>query len=93
MNTHEASSDRQSNPDRNTLMFDVVIVGAGLVGSAMACALATDDAGQSLRIAVVEAGGEPNQFSGQTFDPRVVAVDTCFARFVGKCRRLAANSR
>lgn len=54
--------------------FDVIIVGAGLVGSAMACALAADKAGESLRIAVVEAGGEPAVFEGENFDPRVVAL-------------------
>lgn len=61
-------------PASDTLDFDVVIVGAGLVGSAMACALAADEAGHSLRIAVVEAGGEPALFEGENFDPRVVAL-------------------
>lgn len=54
--------------------YDVVIVGAGLVGSAMACALAADKKGESLRIAVVEAGGEPRTYQGVEFDPRVVAL-------------------
>lgn len=54
--------------------YDVVIVGAGLVGSAMACALAADDHGESLRIAVVEAGEEPGYYQGTEFDPRVVAL-------------------
>lgn len=54
--------------------FDVIIVGAGLVGSAMACALAADNSGELLRIAVVEAGGEPAVFEGENFDPRVVAL-------------------
>lgn len=54
--------------------YDVVIIGAGQVGSAMACALAADARGEHLRIAVVEAGGEPRLFSGAEFDPRVVAL-------------------
>ncbi|GAB3112875.1 UbiH/UbiF/VisC/COQ6 family ubiquinone biosynthesis hydroxylase [Aestuariicella hydrocarbonica] len=54
--------------------FDVVIVGAGLVGSAMACALAADARGAALSIAVVEAGQEPRQYRGAEFDPRVVAL-------------------
>ena len=52
--------------------FDVVIVGAALVGSALACALAQGD--DSLRIAVLEAGAEPRRFCGREFDPRVVAL-------------------
>jgi len=56
------------------LTFDVIIVGAGLVGSAMACTLAADKAGENLRIAVVEAGAEVGIFSGENFDPRVVAL-------------------
>lgn len=58
----------------DVLTFDVIIVGAGLVGSAMACALAADKAGENLRIAVVEAGAEAGVFSGEDFDPRVVAL-------------------
>ncbi len=56
------------------LEFDVIIVGAGLVGSAMACALAADAQGDSLRIAVVEAGSDPTRFEHSDFDPRVVAL-------------------
>ena len=68
------TTNSQATNNSDALHFDVVIVGAGLVGSAMACALAADPAGQSLRIAVVEAGAEPRQFSGEEFDPRVVAL-------------------
>ncbi len=56
------------------LEFDVIIVGAGLVGSAMACALAADADGESLSIAVIEAGADPLRFDGVDFDPRVVAL-------------------
>lgn len=54
--------------------FDVVIVGAGLVGASLACAIAQIEAAQHLRIAVIEAGGEMQYFSGENFDPRVVAL-------------------
>lgn len=55
-------------------VFDVVIVGAGLVGASLACAIAQTNRAQSLRIAVVEADGEEQRFSGDQFDPRVVAL-------------------
>ncbi len=51
---------------------DLIIVGAGLVGSALACALAGED--RDLRIALLEAGPEPIRFTGEDFDPRVSAL-------------------
>lgn len=54
--------------------FDLVIVGAGLVGAALACAIAQTDAAQNLRIAVIEASSDVQHFSGEHFDPRVVAL-------------------
>jgi len=56
-------------------VFDVIIVGAGIAGSALACALADSD----LRIAIVEAQplqqGWPEQGGSVTgFDPRVSAL-------------------
>lgn len=54
--------------------FDLVIVGAGLVGAALACAIAQMDAGQTLRIAVLESAQQLDEFSGENFDPRVVAL-------------------
>ena len=35
--------------------FDITIVGAGIVGSALACALAKNSSCRELRIAVIEA--------------------------------------
>jgi 2-polyprenylphenol 6-hydroxylase len=52
--------------------FDILIVGAGLVGGTLACALA--DVDESLRIGVIEAGPEPRPFDADQFDPRVVAL-------------------
>lgn len=54
--------------------FDLTIVGAGLVGASLACAVAQLPGAQSLRIAVVEASGPPEHFAGKNFDPRVVAL-------------------
>jgi 2-octaprenylphenol hydroxylase len=54
--------------------FDLTIVGAGLVGASLACAIAQQESAQSLRIALVEAITETHGFSGEQFDPRVVAL-------------------
>ncbi len=54
--------------------YDVIIVGAGLVGASLACAIAQTEAAQDLRIAVVEASNDLHNFSGDNFDPRVVAL-------------------
>lgn len=54
--------------------FDILIVGAGLVGAALACQLGSDSAGRHLRIGLIEAGAEPERFAGDAFDPRVVAL-------------------
>lgn len=54
--------------------YDVVIVGAGLVGASLACAIAQSETAQDLRIAVIEASAGVQHFSGQHFDPRVVAL-------------------
>lgn len=60
------------NDSTSALQFDVVIVGAGLVGATMACAIAVNQSCQSLRIAVIETL-EPIAPS-EAFDPRVVAL-------------------
>jgi 2-polyprenylphenol 6-hydroxylase len=54
--------------------YDIVIVGAGLVGTALACAIAQQNSAALLRIALIEAGGIIQHFSGENFDPRVVAL-------------------
>jgi len=57
-----------------SLHYDLVIIGAGMVGSAMACALASDSRSKNIRIAVIEAGGPPRLPPEGQFDPRVVAL-------------------
>lgn len=53
---------------------DVIIVGAGLVGASLACAIARTKSNRRLRIAVIEAGQEPPAYKGAHVDPRVVAL-------------------
>lgn len=62
-------AEQQDNPD-----YDMIIVGAGLVGASLACAIAQTEAARDLRIAVIEAGSDVQHFSGENFDPRVVAL-------------------
>ncbi len=53
---------------------DLIIVGAGLVGATLACAIAQEDSLESLRIILVEASKDAPTFAGEDFDPRVVAL-------------------
>lgn len=65
---------RTLNLDAEQSEFDVIIVGAGIVGVSLACAIAQTNVAQALRIAVVEAGGDVQSYRGEQFDPRVVAL-------------------
>ena len=68
-------SDDEGEQRKNTATdYDLVIVGAGLVGASLACAIAQSEAAQNLRIAVIEANSDVQHFSGEHFDPRVVAL-------------------
>ena len=58
----------------DTQEFDIAIVGAGLVGASLACAIAQQDKAQSIRIALIEASNDVQNFVGESFDPRVVAL-------------------
>ena len=66
--------------NNKTDRFDIVIVGAGLVGASLAAALGQSSAGRQLAIAVIDAGRAPgprqpaNQSNPERFDPRVVAI-------------------
>jgi 2-polyprenylphenol 6-hydroxylase len=57
-----------------TQHFDIVIMGAGLVGASLACAIAKKNIAKDLRIALVESSGDIKHFDGEHFDPRVVAL-------------------
>ncbi|RYY77194.1 MAG: 2-octaprenyl-3-methyl-6-methoxy-1,4-benzoquinol hydroxylase [Gammaproteobacteria bacterium] len=57
-----------------TQEFDIAIVGAGLVGASLACAVAQQQRAQSLRIALIEASSDAQHYTGEAFDPRVVAL-------------------
>jgi len=72
-----------------TQTFDIVIVGAGIVGASLACLIAQSkgaqqDNAQSLRIALIEAGGDAQHFEGEQFDPRVVALTQASQNLLAK---------
>jgi 2-octaprenylphenol hydroxylase len=67
-----------------TQTFDIVIVGAGLVGASLACAIAQENNAQDLRIALIEAGGDAQHFEGEHFDPRVVALTQASQNLLAK---------
>ena len=62
-------ADRK-NPIKNR-QYDVIVVGAGMVGAAFACLFAR--ANPQLQIALVEAQ-ESASYNSENFDPRVAAL-------------------
>ncbi|WP_461481609.1 UbiH/UbiF/VisC/COQ6 family ubiquinone biosynthesis hydroxylase [Porticoccus sp.] len=54
--------------------FDIVVVGAGMVGASFAALVAGSDWGQTLRIGVLEASPFAMPDLSDSFDPRVVAL-------------------
>lgn len=64
--------------------YDIVIVGAGLIGAALACAIAQQNSAALSRIALIEAGGNTQHFSGENFDPRVVALTQASQKLLTK---------
>lgn len=76
--------------------FDLIIVGAGMVGATLACALA--DA--PMRIALVDfaplTGSAPRAFTDSGYDPRVSAISAAsenILRHVGAWQRIPAQRR
>lgn len=64
------SSDSSASYSGADTEFDLIIVGAGLVGASLACAIAQQESTQHLRIAVIEAGTPVQSFHAEKFDPR-----------------------
>ena len=62
-----------------TRQVDVVIVGAGLVGSALACALTQRS---DIKVAVLDAQSPPAPYPPDRFDPRVVALSAASVRWL-----------
>ena len=65
---------RTRTETRTAPHYQLVIVGAGLVGASLALQMAPKLAERGMRLALVEAGGEPEHYAGPVFDPRVVAL-------------------
>lgn len=73
---HPTSLDKESHLESNAVQAvqaDVVVVGAGLVGSAIAAALAKAS-GIPLNIIVIDKHEPKSAYSTGAFDPRVVAL-------------------
>ena len=66
--------------------FDVIVVGAGMVGAAFACLLAR--ASPAVRIALIEAH-QSDPFDPHTFDPRVAALTEKSRAVLQSCGALA----
>jgi len=58
--------------DATQQQYDIIIVGAGIVGTALACKLAQDN--PTLKIVVVEAATFKPNYTATEFDARVVAL-------------------
>lgn len=65
-------------------VYDITIIGAGLVGSSLACAIAQADVDQRLSICLVDAADHSPSFSGEDFDPRVVALTQASQNFLAQ---------
>jgi 2-octaprenylphenol hydroxylase len=72
--SHEESVSKTA-----TSAADVIIVGAGLVGSALTCALTADS---DLRVVVVDAQLPQPVYPPEKFDPRVVALSAAAVEFL-----------
>jgi len=66
--------------------YDITIVGAGMVGSSLACAIAQSDVEKKLHIALIDVAEETQTFSNENFDPRVVALTQASQNFLTQLR-------
>lgn len=74
----------------NSQHYDVIIVGGGMVGYALACALGNT----TLRVALVEANAADQQWSADSFDLRVSAITRAsqdFLNNLGVWQTIAAD--
>jgi 2-octaprenylphenol hydroxylase len=73
---NDINSDK--NSDLKTQTYDLIIVGAGLVGATLAASIASHDANKAIKIALIDQGKAPEVLSlidePPEFDPRVVAL-------------------
>ncbi len=86
MVSSKRESNRKSSRERNS-QYDVIVVGAGMVGAATACLLAKDSQKYKsgpLKIALIESRESP-QFNPQQFDPRVAAVTEKSRQLLERC--------
>ena len=71
----------------NNTHYDVIIIGAGMVGAACACLLAQKEENQQsniIKIALIEA--RPTQpYDGTKFDPRVAALTEKTKNILDSC--------
>ena len=71
----QAKQDQARQDQARQCQFDIVIVGGGIVGASLACALVQTALAQGVRIALVEKYQAAQCFEGKVFDPRVVALN------------------
>ncbi|XP_058066504.1 ubiquinone biosynthesis monooxygenase COQ6, mitochondrial [Anopheles bellator] len=64
-----------NEPTRNTQHFDVIIVGGGMVGAALACSLGKNSRLQDKRILLLEAAPECKKPSTDRYSNRVSAIN------------------
>ncbi|MDG1311744.1 MAG: UbiH/UbiF/VisC/COQ6 family ubiquinone biosynthesis hydroxylase [Porticoccaceae bacterium] len=72
---------------KSSNQYDVIVVGAGMIGAAMACLLAKqsrDYQSGPLKIALVEARPAP-EFDTERFDPRVAALTEKSRQLMERC--------
>jgi 2-octaprenylphenol hydroxylase len=62
--------------------FDILVAGAALVGAAFAARLASSEAGQGLRIAIIDKHIATEVVRAEKFDPRVVALTEASRRLL-----------